>query len=263
MDIDSVADELYSLPPERFTAARGVSEKAAKAIGDARLAAAIRQLRKPSTGAWLANQLVREHSDEVLAFLDLGPALREATTMLSGDHLRELGRQRRQRVHVLMQQARGLAVAAGHKVSHDTSRALEDTLHAALADDRVADQLRAGRLTETLQGAGFSPAPGNRAADQPGPAEREEQRAQAAVRDAAALKNHAQAVADRIETALQQVTGLVSELGAKLAEARIQQSRLEEEHRQSQAELDNAIRAGQVAAQRLDEATQRRGQRSR
>ncbi len=263
MDIDSVADELYSLPPERFTAARGVSEKAAKAIGDDQLAAAIRQLRKPSTGAWLANQLVREHSDEVLAFLGLGPALREATTMLSGDQLRELGRQRRQRVYALMQQVRGLAGAAGHKVSQDTSRALEATLHAALADDRVADQLRAGRLTETVQGAGFSPAPGNRAADQLVPAEREEQQAQAAVRDAAALQNQAQAVADRTESALQQVAGLVSELRAKLDEARTEQSRLEEEHRQSQADLDSAIRAGRGAAQRLDEATQRREQRSR
>ena len=251
MDIDSVAEELYSLPPERFTAARGVSEKAAKTIGDEQLAAAIHQLRKPSTGAWLANQLVRAHPDEVRSFLDLGPALREATAILSGDQLRELGKQRRQLVHALLQQIRGLARAAGHKISQDTSRGLEDTLHAALADERVADQLRAGRLTNTLQGAGFSP---TRLAG----AEREEQQAQAAVRDAATAQERAQAVADRTETALQKVTVLVSGLRAKLDEAEIEQSRREEEHRQAQADLDSAIRAGREATRRLDEATQPR-----
>lgn len=273
MDIDSVAEELYSLPPERFTAARGVSEKAAKALGDKQLAAAIHQLRKPSTGAWLANQLVREHSDEVRSFLDLGPALREATAMLSGEQLRELGKQRRQLVYALMQQIRGLA-GAGHKVSQDTSRGLEDTLHAALADERVADQLRAGRLTETLQGAGFSPPPApvnaeagpasdERRADQLGRAEREEQLAQAAVRDAATLQDEAQAVADRTETALQKVTELVNGLRVKLEEAETEQSRQEEEHRRSQADLEGANREEREAARLLDEAIQRRKRVSR
>ena len=136
MDINIVADEPYALPPEGFTAARNVREKEAKAIGDKQLATAIHQLRKPSIGAWLANQLVREHSSEVRSFVDLGSALREATDMLSGDRLRELGKQRRQLVYALMQQVRGLADAAGHRVSQDTARRLEDTLHAALADER-------------------------------------------------------------------------------------------------------------------------------
>lgn len=119
MDFDSVADELYSLPPEEFTAARNAREKEAKATGDKQLSTTIHNLRKPSTGAWLANQLVREHPDEVKSFLDLGAALREATAILSGDQLRELGKQRRQLVNALMQQVRELAKAAGHKVSQD------------------------------------------------------------------------------------------------------------------------------------------------
>jgi hypothetical protein len=35
MDINGVGEELYSLPPEEFTAARNLREKEAKAIGDA------------------------------------------------------------------------------------------------------------------------------------------------------------------------------------------------------------------------------------
>lgn len=280
MEISSVADELYSLPPEEFTAARTVSEKEAKAIGDKQLAAAIHQLRKPSMGAWLANQLVREHPGEVQSFVDLGAALREATAMLSGDQLRELDRQRRQLVYALMQQARGLANAAGHKVSQDTVSRLEDTLHAALSDERAAAQLRTGRLTDTLQGEGFPsteattsteptanrPSAGSTKdksaeqcrADQVSHAERDEQLARTAVRDAANGLERAQTSMERANVAAQDAALLVSGLRAKLDKAEVEASRREQEHQSAQAELVKADRTRQVAGERLDEAVQRR-----
>ena len=280
MDINSVADELFSLPPEEFTAARNVSEKEAKAFGDKQLAAAIHQLRKPSMGAWLANQLVREHPGEVQSFVDLGAALREATAMLSGDQLRELGKQRRQLVYALMQQVRGLANAAGHKVSQDTARGLEDTLHAALSDQRAAAQLRAGRLTDTLQGEGFPsteaatsseptkdlPSAGSpkdesaeqRRAEQLGRAEHDEQLARAAVRDAADGLDRAQASVERAKAAAQEAALLVSGLRAKLDKAEVEASRREQAHQSAHAELVRANRTRQVAGERLDEAVQRR-----
>lgn len=280
MEISSVADELYSLPPEEFTAARTVSEKEAKAIGDKQLASAIHQLRKPSMGAWLANQLVREHPGEVQSFVDLGAALREATAMLSGDQLRELDRQRRQLVYALMQQARGLANAAGHKVSQDTVSRLEDTLHAALSDERAAAQLRTGRLTDTLQGEGFPsteattsteptanrPSAGSTKdksaeqcrADQVSHAERDEQLARTAVRDAANGLERAQTSMERANVAAQDAALLVSGLRAKLDKAEVEASRREQEHQSAQAELVKADRTRQVAGERLDEAVQRR-----
>jgi pimeloyl-ACP methyl ester carboxylesterase len=279
VDINSVADELYSLPPEEFTATRTVSETEAKAIGDKQLAAAIHQLRKPSMGAWLANQLVREHPGEVQSFVDLGAALREATAMLSGDQLRELDRQRRQLVYALMRQARGLANAAGHKVSQDTASRLEDTLHAALADERAAAQLRAGRLTDTLQGQGFpsteattsieptidlpsARSPKDKSAeqrrvDQLGRAERDEQLARAAVRDAADGLERAQTSVERAKAATQGAALLVNGLRTKLDKAEVEASRREQEHQSAQAELVRADRTGQVAGDRLDEAVQR------
>ncbi len=155
MDIDSVADELYALPPEDFTAARAAREKEAKAAGDKDLMTAIHQLGKPNLVAWLANQLVRERADEVGPLLELGAALREATASLSGPDLRELSRQQHQVVYALVQQAKSLARAAGRKVSPDTERGLEDSLHAALADEDAAELLLAGRLTSSLQRIGF------------------------------------------------------------------------------------------------------------
>lgn len=279
MDIDTIAEELYSLPTAEFTAARNAREKEAKGLGDGQLVAAIHQLRKPSTGAWLANQLARQHADEVEELLDLGAALREATATLSGDQLRELGKQRRQLVHALMGQVRQTANAAGRKVSQETSQSLQDTLHAALADEDAAQLLRSGRLIDTLRSAGFpvtagttsaKPSPStsppaaadegseDRRADQLGRAERDEQLAQATVRDAAVDRDRAQTSVDRAKEALHEVVAIVSELRASLGKAEIEQAQRETEHDQAQAGLDTASRARSEAAQRLELAVQSR-----
>ena len=280
MDINSVAGQLYAVPPDEFTAARTVSEREAKANGDKELAAAIHQLRKPTMGAWLANQLVREHPGEVQSFVDLGASLREATAMLSGDQLRELDRARRQLVHALMQQARGLANAAGHKVSQDTASRLENTLHAALADEGASVQLMAGRLADTLQGQGFpsseatlstgpttqppcagspkdKPAEHPRA-DQIGRAERDEQLARAAALDAADGLVRAQTSVEGASAAAQKAAELVSGLRSQLDKAEGEASRREQERQVAKTELVRADRTGQVARQRLEEAVKRR-----
>jgi hypothetical protein len=155
VDVESVADELYGLPLDEFTATRTDREKQAKADGDADLAAQIHRLAKPNLVAWLANQLAREHAEEIRFLLQLGPALREATATGAGQQLRELSRQQSKVVYAVVQQARKLASADGHKVSQDTARGLEDTLRAALADPDAAEALATGRLTEGMQNSGL------------------------------------------------------------------------------------------------------------
>jgi hypothetical protein len=155
VDVESVSDELYALPLDQFTSSRTDREKQAKSDGDKDLAAQIHRMAKPNLVAWLANQLAREHAQEIRFLLQLGPALREATATGAGQQLRELSRQQSQVVYAVVQQARKLASAAGHKVSQDTARGLEDTLRAALADPDAADALAAGRLTDGMQNSGF------------------------------------------------------------------------------------------------------------
>ena len=75
MSIEDVARELYGLEPEEFTAARNARAKEAKEAGDRELASRVQSLRKPTAGAWLLNQLVRRHGDEVQQVLDLGAQL--------------------------------------------------------------------------------------------------------------------------------------------------------------------------------------------
>jgi len=164
-DIDEIADSLYGLPPEQFTAARTQYEKQAKAAGDRDAAAVIHAMAKPSAAAWLANQLAREHRAELQPLLELGAGLRDATRNLAGDQLRTLSRQQHQLVHALVLRARQLVRAAGRTVSDDAIRGLEETLHAALADEHAATLLLAGRLTEALHSSGlesgFGDAPSN------------------------------------------------------------------------------------------------------
>jgi hypothetical protein len=57
VDADELADELYALPPEQFTAAPNTRAKEAKAAGEKETAARIAALRKPTVLAWLANPL--------------------------------------------------------------------------------------------------------------------------------------------------------------------------------------------------------------
>jgi hypothetical protein len=153
--IDEIADSLYGLPPEQFTAARTQYEKDAKTAGDREAAARIHAMAKPSVTAWLANQLAREHRDELQSLLELGAGLRDATRNLAGDQLRTLSRQQHQLVYALVQQARKIARAADRSVSDDAARGLEETLHAALADEHAASMLLAGRLTNALHSSGL------------------------------------------------------------------------------------------------------------
>jgi hypothetical protein len=157
VDADEVADELYSLPPEQFTAARNARAKEAKAAGEKKTAAQIAALRKPTVLAWLVNVMVRELPDEINGFLDLGDALREATATLSGPELRQLSGQRHRLVQALVRQARDLARQSGYRITEDVARGLEETLAAGLTDPAVAEQLRAGRLTSRLTATGFPP----------------------------------------------------------------------------------------------------------
>jgi hypothetical protein len=281
VDIDAVTDELYSLPPQEFTTTRGNREKQARAAGDRKLAAAIHLLPKPTTAAWLANQLVREHPDEISQFLDLGVVLREATATLRGARLRELDQQKRRRVHALMAQVRAVAAAAGHQVTESTARGVQDTLHAVLADEAAADQLRAGRLTDALHRTGFPPAtnspsakpapaqPADTETDVPATAARaleaqrsraelEEQLARTGLRDAARAGDKARAVADRAESAARAAAAQVGRLRADLDQAEFEAQLGEQEHLKAQADAERAETEAREAARRLVDAVQAR-----
>jgi hypothetical protein len=290
-DIDEIADELYGLPPEEFTAARTRYEKEAKAAGDRDAALRIHALAKPTVTAWLANQLVRSHRSEIEPLLELGAALRDATEKLDGDQLRELSRQQQRVMYALVQQGRALARAAGRSVSEDMARALEETLRAALADEQAASLLLAGQLTDALHtsdfGSGFGsgsddiadvipisrkaaagsrPQPESHSA-QPERAPRDEQRQRAeyALAEAGrALANATSALDDvraRVADADQATVSAherVEELRQQLEAATSAASDTDRHRRELASELERAERAVRGAERRRVEAQERR-----
>jgi hypothetical protein len=155
VDVEAVADELYGLPPSEFTQARDTRVAAAREAGDRATADALKKLRRPSAGAWLANHLVRERCGEIERLLALAAQLREAQAKLDGDSLRRLSREGRDTVSALVRDASTLARQAGVAVSAAALEDLEATLDAALADPGAGQTLRAGRLTSALRYSGL------------------------------------------------------------------------------------------------------------
>ena len=155
IDLDTVADELYALAPPEFTSRRDARAAEARKAGDKALAAEIKRLRRPTTGAWLANLLARQRSDQVGELLDLGTALRQAQATLAIDDLRRLSQERHRVLTALSREARDLASQGGQVVSDAVAKEVEATLEAALADADAGDALRAGRLTTGLHYSGL------------------------------------------------------------------------------------------------------------
>src|SRR5438270_485528 len=99
VSIDEVADRLYALEPEEFTAAR---DEAAKQAGrDDRKQ--VKALRKPTLAAYVVNMLARHHSDDIEALVTLGEDLRQA--MAGNGDIRSLSEQRRELVRDLVNAA--------------------------------------------------------------------------------------------------------------------------------------------------------------
>ncbi|EST21431.1 hypothetical protein N566_27470, partial [Streptomycetaceae bacterium MP113-05] len=150
VNLETIADELYSLLPSEFTVARDARARTARRDGNRELAARISGLSRPTLSAWAANILVREHPDDAARFLALGEQLRRAYRELDGDQLRDLARARRQLIQALSRSARDAAAEAGRPISDTAQREVEQTLQAVLSDPESAAQWSAGHLATPL-----------------------------------------------------------------------------------------------------------------
>lgn len=152
-----VADELYGVPLAAFTPERDRRAKGLKAEGRGDLAARVKSLRKPSTGAWVVDLLVRRETEQVDQVLNVGAALREAQAAMSAGELRTLTKQRRQVTAAVTQRARRLAAEEGVKVSSSVADEVEATLTAAMVDADCGRAVRSGLLVATLHTTGVEP----------------------------------------------------------------------------------------------------------
>lgn len=156
MALQAAVDELYALPPEQFTAARDDFAKRLRQAGERELAAAVRELRRPSVAAWLVNVLVRHRSDDLDQLLDLGAELRAAMTGGTGEDVRHLTELRRKAVTTMVA---AVAALTDRPVPPAVAAEVQATLEAATADPTAAAAVRSGRLVRSLRYAGFGELP--------------------------------------------------------------------------------------------------------
>ncbi|WUD77027.1 hypothetical protein OG937_37660 [Streptomyces sp. NBC_00510] len=267
-DLDSVADELYRLPPAQFTAARNAYAQAARKAGDRPLADRIAALRKPTTSAWAANLLARERRDEIGPLLQLGEALRQAHRSLDGEQLRRLNRQQRELVQALSGQAGRLAAEAGQPLAGQAVQEVEETLHAALADPDAGAAFAEGRLTKplsatvditgqatTAQGTHRTPPAPVRAKKKPARTAEDTERAR---RDAERQRRREEA-----EQAGQQARRAEQEAEARAAAAREGLDAADRHRDEAQARLDGLLGQVKDAEQTVRAARDGQGQARR
>ncbi|GAB89383.1 hypothetical protein [Gordonia rhizosphera] len=158
MDFERIADELYGLPPREFVRRRGEFAKKLRGDGERGLAQSVSQLRRPTLAAWAINQWARADPDGVDDLLTLGSELAGAQRRASAELLRTLSARR---AELITRSVAAVAKVAGvHEAtfSEAAAREVTQTLRAALADDRVADAVRRGRLAAAAEYSGFGPA---------------------------------------------------------------------------------------------------------
>ncbi len=145
MDVEEIADRLYALPPEEFTAAR---DEEAKQANSAYLRKAVMALRKPTAAAHAVNQLVRDRTADIDALIALGDQIRAAMGSDPAE-VRRHTEERRTLIHGLIDP--NLSAAVQEDVTA--------TLEAATADADLAAAVRTGRLVKPLRYVGFGNLP--------------------------------------------------------------------------------------------------------
>jgi hypothetical protein len=153
-DLDAAIRELYGAPREDFIARRKELAKVARAGGEVEAAARIEKLAKPTTAAWVANQLARTDQDQVAELAELGDALRRAHQELNGAELKSLGHRRTELIGALVRRADERNEPG---LSESVLRELEDILTRAVADEEAGGALVSGCL---VSAKGFAPMSG-------------------------------------------------------------------------------------------------------
>ncbi len=277
--LTDVADELYSLAPAEFTAARDARARQMRAEGQRDVSEQIKKLTRPTASAWLVNLLVRDAADEMKRLFEIGDALHVAQRSLAGDRLRELSGQRRQVIADLLPMASRLAATARLPASAAILGEVKATLEAALADPQARAAVQSGRLTRGLAYAGLGereppaasarsarsrtasrarpPRPATGAARRREEADRSVREAEAGADAAAAALADAERTSAGLSDERQLARRRIDNARRELSEAEADEARLARECSKAERRLDAAARALETAVQRLRQARER------
>ena len=162
-------DELFTMPPTEFVAARNALAKALRADGHRDEAAAVAALRRPTVPDWALNAVALGEPDVVADAVDAAEHLRSVQAAALGDpsaapDLRDAMAQARQAAGTLRKAAEGVLRQAGRPAG-DMS-ALTTRLNEVMVHPGLLGQLQSGRLgtaavdaLDPFSGAPASPSP--------------------------------------------------------------------------------------------------------
>nr|WP_314145318.1 hypothetical protein [uncultured Rhodococcus sp.] len=156
--VETVVDDLYSLPPADFVSHRAAYVARFKKAGNKAGATRIGALRKPTVVAWLVNTLARRDESALAELFDLGEQLERAQQRGDGPRLRELSTARSTSIRALTDRAASLGRDLGATVGDNAAREISNTLNAAMADAEIRDRVRTGRTVVAETYSGFGPA---------------------------------------------------------------------------------------------------------
>jgi hypothetical protein len=193
-------DELYTVEPGAFVAARNELVKGLRREGRGEEADQVARRRRPPATAWALNQVAREEPSVARAVLDAGSALRTATGQaLAGQRegLRTAQAAERDTLRRAIDAALGRLRDAGHPAGDVARQRLTATLRAAMVDDDVAARLAAGTLEADYEAPGLGITP-DAVPEQRTPTPAPDAGAQARRREANAELRRLEAEADRL-----------------------------------------------------------------
>lgn len=146
------AHELFGVDPAEFVAARDALARELKANDQREEAAVVKALRRPSVPTWALNRVASDAPDLVDTLLTATASARAVQERAieggaDGDALRGALADRRAAVRDVLARAGEVAEASGRSAATQ-QRALETTLTAVIASDRLSELLRAGELVD-------------------------------------------------------------------------------------------------------------------
>jgi hypothetical protein len=156
-------DELYTVAPAAFVAARNELVNGLHREGRRDEADQVARRRRPTATAWALNQVAREEPAAVRGVLDAGASLRSAMTEAvagKGDALRGARAGERDALRGAVDGALRRLRDAGLPSGEAARQRLTATVRAAMVDDDVAAQLAAGTLDTDHDAPGFGIASG-------------------------------------------------------------------------------------------------------
>ena len=244
------ADELRSVPPRDFVAARVALAARLTAEGEAAEARRIARLRRPSPVVWALNRVAIARPRELTALADAVDHLRRA--QLGHGDLRAATDGYRGAFEPLVRAAREALEEGGTKTSSALDRRLRSTLLAAVSDRGLRADLARGRLESEHADPGFAvlssrPIPAGFLRERPPSASQSSARSGARRPDPRAARRAAREAARRERAARR------AERAAEAAERRVSALRrsltaLEERSATLRAEADRARAAARPTA---------------